>query len=178
MVHSYGGWPGSGALEHISDRVSSIVWVDAFKPDNGQKGVDYASPFSRKAMEEAVAKGTPGRAAPAPSAFGVNEKDQAWVKSKLTDQPNGVATQPTVQDDVHSNITARDVRDHTCLSDTGSRITSVKNQRARRAALARHDATVDVRCASFGRAYNRDDIQATGAIDLADALRRLDPAVR
>ncbi len=28
------------------------------------------------------------------SAFGVNEKDQAWVKSKLTDQPNGVATQP------------------------------------------------------------------------------------
>ncbi len=31
---------------------------------------------------------------PPPSAFGVNEKDQAWVKSKLTDQPNGVATQP------------------------------------------------------------------------------------
>jgi pimeloyl-ACP methyl ester carboxylesterase len=93
-VHSYGGWPGSGALEHIADRVSSIVWVDAFKPENGQKGVDYASPFSRKAMEEAVAKGTPGRAAPPPSSFGVNEKDQEWVKSKLTDQPNGVATQP------------------------------------------------------------------------------------
>jgi len=94
VVHSYGGWPGSGALEHISDRVSAIVWVDAFKPDDGQKGVDYASPFSRKAMEEAIAKGTPGRAAPEPTAFGVNEKDLAWVKSKLTDQPNGVATQP------------------------------------------------------------------------------------
>ena len=80
VAHSYGGWPSSGALEQIGDRVSSIVWLDAFKPENGQKGADYASPFSRKA--------------PPPSAFGVNEKDQEWVKSKLTDQPNGVATQP------------------------------------------------------------------------------------
>jgi pimeloyl-ACP methyl ester carboxylesterase len=94
VAHSYGGWPSSGALEQIHDRVSSIVWLDAFKPDNGQKGVDYASDFSRKAMEEAVAKGTPGRKAPPPSAFFVNEKDQAWVASKVTDQPNGVATQP------------------------------------------------------------------------------------
>jgi hypothetical protein len=30
VVHSYGGWPGSGALEQIGDRVSSIVWLDAF----------------------------------------------------------------------------------------------------------------------------------------------------
>jgi pimeloyl-ACP methyl ester carboxylesterase len=94
VAHSYGGWPSSGALEQIGDRVSSIVWLDAFKPENSQKGTDFASDFSRKAMEEAIAKGTPGRAAPPPSAFGVNEKDQAWVKSKLTDQPNGVATQP------------------------------------------------------------------------------------
>jgi hypothetical protein len=93
-VHSYGGWPGSGALEQIGNRVSAIVWVDAFKPENGQKGIDYASGFSRTAMEEAIAKGEPGRKAPPAKAFGVNEKDQAWVESKLTDQPNGVATQP------------------------------------------------------------------------------------
>jgi pimeloyl-ACP methyl ester carboxylesterase len=93
-AHSYGGWPSSGALERIHDRVSSIVWVDAFKPADGQRGTDFASDFSRKAMEEALAKGAPGRAPPEPSAFGVNEKDRAWVKSKLTDQPNGVAFQP------------------------------------------------------------------------------------
>jgi pimeloyl-ACP methyl ester carboxylesterase len=93
-AHSYGGWPSSGALEQIGDRVSSIVWVDAFKPENGQKGIDYASDFSRKAMEEAVAKGEPGRKAPPAKAFAVNEKDQAWVDSKVTAQPNGVATQP------------------------------------------------------------------------------------
>jgi hypothetical protein len=93
-VHSYGGWPGSGALEQIGDRVSSIVWVDAFKPENGQRGVDFASEFSRKALEAAVAKGEPGRPAPPASAFAVNEKDRAWVDSKTTPQPNGVALQP------------------------------------------------------------------------------------
>jgi hypothetical protein len=94
VVHSYGGWPGSGALEQIGDRVSSIVWVDAFKPENGQRGVDYSSEFSRKALEAAVAKGEPGRAAPPAAAFHVNEKDLAWVDSKTTQQPNGVALQP------------------------------------------------------------------------------------
>jgi pimeloyl-ACP methyl ester carboxylesterase len=94
VAHSYGGWPTSGALEQIGDRVASIVWLDAFKPENGQRGIDFASEFSRKAMEEAIAKGTPGRKGPPAKAFGVNEKDQAWVDSKLTDQPNGVATQP------------------------------------------------------------------------------------
>jgi pimeloyl-ACP methyl ester carboxylesterase len=94
VVHSYGGWPGSGALEEIGDRVSSIVWLDAFKPQDGQRGADFASEFSRKALQAAIAKGEPGRAPPKATAFGVNEKDQAWVESKLTPQPNGVALQP------------------------------------------------------------------------------------
>jgi pimeloyl-ACP methyl ester carboxylesterase len=37
VVHSYGGWIGSGALEQIGDRVASIVWLDAYKPEDGQK---------------------------------------------------------------------------------------------------------------------------------------------
>ena len=44
-VHSGGGWPGSGALEQIGDRVSSIVWVDAFIPKNGESQLDQISPF-------------------------------------------------------------------------------------------------------------------------------------
>jgi pimeloyl-ACP methyl ester carboxylesterase len=94
VVHSYGGWPGSGALEQIGDRVSSIVWLDAFKPENGQKGADYASGFSRKALDDAVARGEPGRKGTNAEGFGVNAKDRAWVDSKLTLQPNGVAFQP------------------------------------------------------------------------------------
>jgi pimeloyl-ACP methyl ester carboxylesterase len=93
VVHSYGGWPGSGALEQIGDRVSSIVWLDAFKPENGQRGFDFASDFSRKALLAAVERGEPSRAGPKAEVFQVNEKDRAWVDSKLTPQPS-VALQP------------------------------------------------------------------------------------
>ncbi len=94
VLHSYGGWPGSGAIESVADRVSSVVYLDAFKPEDGQRGADYASDFSRKALQEALAKGEAGRAGPPPAAFHVNEKDRAWVASKLTNQPNGVVFQP------------------------------------------------------------------------------------
>src|SRR4029079_5447852 len=43
VAHSYGGWPTSGALEQIHDRVSSIVWLHAVKPGEGQKGNGLAS---------------------------------------------------------------------------------------------------------------------------------------
>jgi pimeloyl-ACP methyl ester carboxylesterase len=94
VAHSYGGWPTSGALEKIGARVSSFVLLDAFKPEDGQRGRDFSSGFSKVALEESLAKGEPGRKPPPPSAFGVNEKDLAWVASKLTAQPNGVALQP------------------------------------------------------------------------------------
>jgi pimeloyl-ACP methyl ester carboxylesterase len=94
VVHSYGGWPGSGALEQIGDRVSSIIWLDAFKPQDGERPLDTASSFARDGIEEAVARGVAGRPAPDVEAFGVNEKDRAWVTSKLTPQPTGVYLTP------------------------------------------------------------------------------------
>ena len=95
VVHSYGGWPGSGAIEQIADRISSIVWLDAFKPENGQRGFDFASEFSRKALLAAVEKGEPGR--PGPKGGGVpasTRRTAPGSNSKLTPQPNGVALQP------------------------------------------------------------------------------------
>src|SRR5713226_3665113 len=94
VAHSYGGWPVSGAIEQTLDRISSVVYLDAFMPEDGQRGFDFASEFSRKALLAAVEKGEPGRPAPKAEAFHVNEKDRAWVDSKLTAQPNGVALQP------------------------------------------------------------------------------------
>jgi pimeloyl-ACP methyl ester carboxylesterase len=92
--HSYGGWPVSGALEHILDRVSSVVYLDAFMPQDGEKGVDSASEFSRKALFDAMEKGELTRPAPKATVFHVNEKDRVWVDSKTTPQPNAVALQP------------------------------------------------------------------------------------
>ena len=91
-------------------------------------------------------------------------------------QSVGVTVQPTVQDDLHSDIATRDVRDHNCLRETGSLITTSQNQRALRRARAQKAATVEVKCADYGRAYTQDDIRRTGAVNLSDAIRQLDPS--
>ena len=52
--------------------------------------------------------------------------------------------------------------DRYCLRQTGSRIQS----------RAKQD------CTAYGRRYDRDDLQRTGEVDVASALRKLDPSVR
>jgi hypothetical protein len=95
VPHSYGGWPCSGALEQIGDRVSAIVWLDAFLPNDGERGFDASAEFSRKALLEAVARGEIARRAPPAEAFGVlTEADRAWVDALVTPQPNAIPMQP------------------------------------------------------------------------------------
>jgi pimeloyl-ACP methyl ester carboxylesterase len=94
VAHSYGGWPVSGALEQVLDRVASAIYLDAFVPEDAQRGLDVASDFSRKGIMEAIAKGEASRPPPKAETFHVNEKDRAWVDSKLTAQPVGVALAP------------------------------------------------------------------------------------
>jgi hypothetical protein len=67
---------------------------------------------------------------------------------------------------------ANDVYSHSlCVQDTGSRI--------RRARPAPSNSTRAVDCAtsSPGRTYSRRDIERTGAFDMAQALRELDPSI-
>lgn len=78
---------------------------------------------------------------------------------------------------------ARDLHDRHCLRHTGSR---VHMRTVARAADADADASVaNGRAASRrdclavnGRVYSRDDIDRTGRVDIGDALRALDPAIR
>ena len=95
VVHSYGGWVGSGALEQIGGRVSSIVWLDAFKPQDGQKPIDFTNEGFRKAFLNSTEKGEPGFPIPTPKLppVFVNEKDRDYVESKLTPQPVGMYAQ-------------------------------------------------------------------------------------
>ncbi len=92
--HSYGGWPVSGAAEQIFDRISSLVFLDAFLPDNGERPIDRTTEQIRAGMLAAIERGEVGRAAPTAAMFHVNEKDRAWVDAQLTPQPIGVYVQP------------------------------------------------------------------------------------
>src|SRR5262245_9167570 len=47
----------SRGIYRCGDRVSSIVWLDAFKPENGERLFDVTSEFSRKGLLAAMEKG-------------------------------------------------------------------------------------------------------------------------
>lgn len=77
----------------------------------------------------------------------------------------------------------QNISDRHCLRHTGSRITADRERRARNPAAADQAGNKASNQASaadcapvVGRAYSRADIERTGAVDLADALRRLDSA--
>lgn len=84
----------------------------------------------------------------------------------------------SAQTDAAAELAQRDARsdderwfaDRNCMRQTGSRI------------VARHNAQsgkAGQRCVSAnGRVYTREDLQRTGVVDIADALRRLDPSIR
>jgi len=55
--------------------------------------------------------------------------------------------------------------DRNCLKETGSRIAPRPDSKGRKCVNA------------SGRSYTKGDLDSTGAVDLNDALRRLDPAV-
>lgn len=79
--------------------------------------------------------------------------------------------------------TERDAR-RDCMRYTGSRISA---RRANREAHAQADVEAEEKVgqldrdgcvAANGRVYSREDLRRTGEVDIADALRKLDPAIR
>jgi hypothetical protein len=94
VAHSYAGFPASGALDQIGDRVSSIVWLDAFKPENGESVVSLLPEARRAPILAAIEKGEPGLKGPKAEFFLVNESDRVLVDSKTTPHPTGAFVQP------------------------------------------------------------------------------------
>jgi pimeloyl-ACP methyl ester carboxylesterase len=92
--HSYGGWVVSGVAEQVLPAIASIVFLDAFMPENGQRGLDLNSERSKAEIAFALKKGDISRPAPPASTWNVNEKDRAWVDAKQTAQPIGVSLKP------------------------------------------------------------------------------------
>ena len=73
----------------------------------------------------------------------------------------------------------RDAR-RDCMRYTGSHVLARRSERnaARTDADAVGELDRDECISANGRVYSRDDLMRTGETDIADALRRLDPAIR
>jgi pimeloyl-ACP methyl ester carboxylesterase len=102
--HSYGGIIISGVAEQLADRISSIVFLDAFLPADGETLLAKSSPGFVAAIHAAIEKNESGIKPPPAAAFGVAEKDRAWVDSKTTPQPVGTYTEQAVFKGGRDNI--------------------------------------------------------------------------
>ncbi|MDO9415675.1 alpha/beta fold hydrolase [Pararhizobium sp.] len=82
--HSYSGIVITGVAEEVGDRIASIVYLDAFLPDNGQSFADMVPGWEL----------TGDRIEPPPTEPGDyrREEDRAWVDSKATPQPTKTLT--------------------------------------------------------------------------------------
>lgn len=90
----------------------------------------------------------------------------AWAAEPAMQQDvQQTAAQPTRASD---GTSARALDDRHCLRYTGSRIQP----------RAQKDGKDGSACTmAAGRSYTRDDLDRTGEVDLADALRRLDTSI-
>ncbi len=87
--HSYAGMVISGVAEIIPERISHLVYLDAFVPLDGQTVFDILPGTKARAAEitwagQKIKVITP----PPPQVFGVDDPaDVAWVSSRLTPMP-------------------------------------------------------------------------------------------
>lgn len=89
---------------------------------------------------------------------------QSSVTPAVTDAEASAQVSAADDIDARDDANIRPQVDRLCLKHTGSRI------------VARD--TPGRRCSATGRVYTQDDLHRTGAINLTDALRMLDPAIR
>lgn len=88
--HSYGGMVISGVADRMADRVRSLVYVDAFVPENGQSSLDQMPPTRRAEHEARIREAGQGWFSPPLPAqrMGVTEpSDIAWVDALCTPMP-------------------------------------------------------------------------------------------
>ena len=84
---SYGGMVIAGVLARLPERVASMVYLDAFIPENGKALVDYVASASAESIKTAVSSG--GLVPPIPpERFGVTDPDViAFLMPRLVDHP-------------------------------------------------------------------------------------------
>jgi pimeloyl-ACP methyl ester carboxylesterase len=91
--HSYGGMVVTGVADAVPDKIASLVYLDAFVPENGRALVDLLPP---DAPRSAPVPGTEWLAAPLPvEAFGeLSEEARLFSERKTSPHPIACFTQP------------------------------------------------------------------------------------
>jgi pimeloyl-ACP methyl ester carboxylesterase len=82
--HSYGGMVATGVADRGRDRVSQLIYVDAFVPEDGQSLLDLNEPDRQRMQELAKAE---WRVPPRPTSPDMAEADLEWLNARRVDMP-------------------------------------------------------------------------------------------
>jgi pimeloyl-ACP methyl ester carboxylesterase len=92
--HSYGGMVVTGVADAISEKVASLVYLDAFLPHDNQSLLDLVPPERAQAMRDSATELNDFAVPPiAAAVFAVNEADRDWVDSLCTPHPFATLSQ-------------------------------------------------------------------------------------
>jgi pimeloyl-ACP methyl ester carboxylesterase len=95
--HSYGGMVISGVADAATDRIKTLVYLDAAVPESGQCMLDFVPPARRaRFIEGARAQGDGWKVPPLPAAdWGIDDPaDQHWLDSLFGFHPLKSFTDP------------------------------------------------------------------------------------
>ena len=88
--HSYGGMVATGVADRARERITRLVYLDAFVPDDGQSLFDLTGQG-----EQSRAAAIEGwRVPPLPSPPDTPAEDLLWIATRRLDQPIGTLDQP------------------------------------------------------------------------------------
>jgi pimeloyl-ACP methyl ester carboxylesterase len=81
--HSYGGVVATGVADRAADRLSKLVYLDAFVPRDGQAHKDLIGPEAYRRMKEAAAVSGDGWRVPSnPIPSDTSDADRQWIEER------------------------------------------------------------------------------------------------
>jgi pimeloyl-ACP methyl ester carboxylesterase len=85
--HSYGGMVATGVADRVPERISKLIYLDAFVPKDGQALLDLLSPAAAARTRAAVKAGDGWRAPPNPAPPDTSPEDAKWIQGLRLPQP-------------------------------------------------------------------------------------------
>jgi len=85
VAHSYGGIVATGVCDRVPDRIASVVFLEAFIPEDGQSFADTAPHMKFEGLSIPPFEAQPGEY--------LREEDRLWSNSKAGAHPTAAFTQ-------------------------------------------------------------------------------------
>ena len=92
--HSYGGMVATGVADRARDVVKTLIYLDAFVPNDGQAMLDLLPEAQRLRIREGVSAGDGWRVASLPPSLDTSPEDVEWITRQRRPQSMRCFDQP------------------------------------------------------------------------------------